>query len=234
MRRQDWIFSIIIILAFAIIGTTLSQVFENFIDFSDAGGKEMVSKPALPTVKRQVTLNPVRYAPPDLADAPEDVKTAILLGYNIMTETPRYAGKFIRANMSCSSCHFHGGITEGGKNGGISLVGVTTKYPRWKQRAKADVDILARTNSCFERSMNGTPLPLGSKEMNGLVAYYQWISKGLPIYGDIPWLGLASLEIDRRPDPSNGSLIYSKCAPCHGDKGQGTPTAPPSVGTGSL
>ncbi len=227
MRRQDWVFSIIIILTFAVVGTTLSQIFERFIDFSKAGGKETA---ALPAVKTRPKLNPGAYNPPSLEDAPEDIKAAILLGYNIMTQTPKYAGRYVKANMSCAGCHFYGGITEGGKNGGISLVGVATKYPRWKQRAKADVDILARTNSCFERSMNGAPLPLGSDEMNALVVYYQWISKGLPVYGDISWLGLPSLGIDRRPDPSAGGPVYRKCVACHGDQGQGTPTAPPLWG----
>ena len=42
----------------------------------------------------------------------------------------------------------------------------------------------------LKRSMNGRSLPSDSKEMNAIITYYQWISKGLTIYVDIPWLGL--------------------------------------------
>ena len=91
------------------------------------------------------------------------------------------------------------------------------------QQAKGISDLLSRTNSCFEKSMNGKPLPLDSKEMIALVTYYQWISKGLPIYADIPWLGVQQLKSAHKPDHAKGQQVFAqKCFMCHGDNGEGT------------
>ena len=133
------------------------------------------------------------------------------------------------------SCHFKGGITEGGKNGGLSLVGVGAVYPRYRFRQHYAGDLLTRTNSCFERSMNGKPVPPDSHEMTAILTYYQWISKDLPVYGDIPWLGLKKVKEEEAPDKARGSLVYrEKCAACHGSSGEGTRTAPPLWGDESF
>lgn len=232
MQKRGWLFSIIIIITFAVVGSALSLIFEDFIDLSKAGGKDIVTKPIPPIPKKRA--QKVTFNPPSLNDAPDDLKAAILLGYNILTKTSAYAGDYIEAKLSCSSCHFQGGMTDGGKNGGISLVGVASQYPKWEQRDRADIDLLTRTNNCFERSMNGKPLPLNSKEMNALLTYYQWISKGLPIYGTIPWLGLSPINGGSSSNVDSGKITYQKCAPCHGRDGGGTPDAPPLWGPASF
>ena len=79
--------------------------------------------------------------------------------------------------------------------------------------------------------MNGRSLPYDSKEMNAIVTYLHWISKGLPIYADIPWLGLKHIASTHQPNPTKGKEVYAqKCAPCHGGNGEGTPIAPPLWG----
>jgi thiosulfate dehydrogenase len=181
------------------------------------------------------SIEPIKYNPPLPKDAPEDMKKEVMLGYNIMNQTQKYAGKYVGNKLTCSNCHFNGGISEGGKNGGLSLVGVATEYPKYRPRAKAVVDLLFRTNSCFVRSMNGKPLPLESKEMVALVTYFQWISKGLPIYQKIPWLGLKHIKNDHKPDAMKGKEIFAKtCIACHGADGQGTTVAPPLWGKNSF
>ena len=108
-------------------------------------------------------------------------------------------------------------------------------YPQFKKRQNYAVDLVTRTNDCFERSMNGRPLSADSKEMTALTTYYHWISKGLPIYGVIPWLGLKHLKSDHDPDPSKGKQVFGqKCATCHGNSGEGTRTAPPLWGNNSF
>ncbi len=83
--------------------------------------------------------------------------------------------------------------------------------------------------------MNGRVLPSDSKEMNAIVTYYQWISKGLPVYADIPWLGLKLIKTAHQPNPINGKEVYGqKCMACHGGIGQGTPIAPPLWGKDSF
>ena len=177
----------------------------------------------------------VKYNPPSPEEAPANIRNEVMLGYKIMDSTKKYAGEYVGNKLNCSNCHFNGGITKGGKNGGLSLVGVATEYPKYRSRAKTVVDIVFRTNSCFERSMNGKPLPADSREMVALVTYFQWISKGLPIYQKIPWLGLKHINSRHKPNLLNGEKIFaSTCAACHGANGLGTQVAPPLWGKNSF
>ena len=177
----------------------------------------------------------VTYSPPALGQAPSHIKDAVMLGYAIMTETQQRASKYIGNGLTCTNCHFNGGLTNGGKWGGISLVGVAAKYPKFREKAKGVVDLGSRINGCFQRSMNGKPLPLDSEEMLALLTYFQWISKDLPIYGHIPWLGLKKLQTDHQSDANQGAGIFVKeCAVCHGPDGQGTPDVPPLWGNQSF
>jgi thiosulfate dehydrogenase len=71
--------------------------------------------------------------------------------------------------------------------------------------------------------------------MAAMLTYYQWISRGLPIYGDIPWLGLRPLKQAAATDKTRGAQVFrQKCAACHGSTGQGTKIAPPLWGTDSF
>jgi cytochrome c peroxidase len=174
------------------------------------------------------------YDPPKPEAAPEHLRNAVMLGHNIMINTRKYAGPYVGNKLNCTNCHFDGGMTKGGKNGGLSLVGVATQYPQYRERAKGIVDLAYRTNSCFVRSMNGKPLPAESKEMVALLTYYQWISKGLLIYEPVSWLGLEPLKSESRPDVQKGSELFQQsCAMCHGKEGQGI-GGPPLWGDSSF
>lgn len=158
----------------------------------------------------------------DPNQAPASIRDLVKFGYQIMLDTPKNASKYAGDRLSCTNCHFAGGDTTGGKNGGISLAGSAAMYPRFDKRIGEVIDLPKRINLCFERSMNGKALPLDSKEMLALVAYLQWISKGIPIYQNVPWLGLPHLEKKHNPDPEQGKKIYDvQCALCHGKEGQG-------------
>ncbi len=175
------------------------------------------------------------YNPPDLKSAPADIRDAVTLGYHILTETDQYVGEYVGNSLACRNCHFEAGMTQGGKNGGLSLVGVGATYPKYRKRQNYAVDLVTRTNNCFERSMNGKPLPANSKEMTAIVTYYQWISKGLPIYGEIPWLGLKLLKSSHQPNRTEGEKVFARiCETCHGKNGEGTPAAPPLWGEASF
>ncbi len=177
----------------------------------------------------------VKYDPPATKEAPPSIREAVMTGYNIMNHTRHYAGAYVGNVLNCSNCHFKEGSLGGGKNGGLSLVGVTTQYPQYRERAKGVVDIIFRINSCFERSMNGKPLPPNSSEMVGLVTYFQWISKGLPVYGKIPWLGLKEIRSSYKPIADSGRKVFKTiCSPCHGPNGLGTKIAPPLWGDESF
>ncbi|WP_028580778.1 c-type cytochrome [Desulfogranum japonicum] len=172
------------------------------------------------------------FNPPALEDAPEGIREAVLLGYKIMMDTPTYAGEYVGNELSCRNCHFDAGR----RRDTISLVGVAAVYPRYRSRREYSADLTLRTQGCFERSMNGTAPPANSQVMQSLKAYYFWISKNIPIYSDIPWLGLRGPVLnDYTPDPAKGRQVFQAvCSRCHGQDGTGTPIAPPLWGNGSF
>ncbi len=194
-------------------------------------GDSVFAKSPAVTSQKAMMIGGMRYNPPSPEKAPRGIRAAVMLGYNIMKNPQKYASRYVGDSVTCSNCHFNGGISPGGKNGGLSLVGVTTKYPMYRSRARSVVDMVFRTNSCFERSMNGKALPANSKQMVALVTYFQWISKGLPVYERIPWLGLKHLESRHKPNAVAGKKIFRQaCAACHGMHGEGTKIAPPLWG----
>ena len=76
----------------------------------------------------------------DLLDpelAPEEIKDQVMLGYNIIINTKKFAGDYTGNDLSCNNCHFCAGNTLGGKNGGISLVASPTFIPAIQPEASA-------------------------------------------------------------------------------------------------
>ena len=172
----------------------------------------------------------VVFNPPALEDAPAENRDAVLLGFKIMTETKKYAGEYVGNNLACTNCPFAGGRSKDT----ISLVGVAAVYPQYRSRSDFSTDLTLRTMDCFQRSMNGTAPPADSETMQALTAYFQWISKGIPIYAEVPWIGLPQMDKNLKPDAAKGDPVYKDvCARCHGGDGLGTPIAPAVWGNGS-
>ncbi|WP_320044404.1 hypothetical protein [uncultured Desulfobacter sp.] len=92
------------------------------------------------------------FNPPDQEGAPDDIREAVLLGYKIMTETPKYAGHYIGNDLVCINCHFDGGRSKDSILGG----GGGATYPGYRSRRDYAADLTLRTQGCFERSMTGT------------------------------------------------------------------------------
>ncbi len=87
----------------------------------------------------------------------------------------------------------------------------------------------------MQRSENGKVLPSYSKEMTAIVTYLQWISKDIPIYGKVPWLGVEKIQSSHTPDKAAGQQVFtSKCVVCHGAQGQGQAGFPPLWGDASF
>lgn len=173
----------------------------------------------------------ITFALSDPSMAPPEIRALVEQGYRIMINTPQQLPKYVTSKVTCTNCHFAGGNTTGGKNGGLSLAGVAATFPSYISSAKAVVDLPQRINMCFERSLNSKPLPLDSQEMLALVTYFQWISKGFPIYAPVPWIGYEPLKSQHRPDPVRGKAAYIiYCASCHGINGDGGNQIPPLWG----
>ena len=228
MKKNNILFTLVIILLSAIAGGALSLIFSKFIHSNKV---EIPKTSATPSPSATEKSNSVSFNPPQPQEAPPDIRDAVMLGYKILMDTPKYAPQYVGNKMKCRNCHFEAGRTMKG----LSLVGVGATYPNYKERHHYSVNLVMRTNDCFERSMNGRPLPSDCKEMNAIMTYYQWISKGLPIYADIPWLGLKPIKTTYEANPINGGEVYSqKCMACHGGNGQGTQAAPPLWGKDSF
>lgn len=174
----------------------------------------------------------------DLADpdnAPTAIRENVRYGFRIFQQTQTYLPEYAGDAITCNNCHFVGGNTLGGKNGGISLVGVSYKYPTYYEPEKRVISLAERINYCFTRSLNGRALTLDSKEMQALLDYLDWISYQVREIPEIPWLGLKKLTIDKAPDQENGKKIYAyRCAACHGNNGEGSEQAPPVWGDKSF
>lgn len=215
MQRQaksTWTILIIAVFVSAIVYLVLIQL--NQIETSTTqkaiGYKLDKEKKALATL--QFNLSDPEQAPPEL-------KNLVMKGFQIVLNTPQEVPAYAGDRLSCTNCHLAGGNTLGGKGGGISLAGIAASYPKYNEKAAKVIDLPARINYCFTRSMNGKPLPLESEDMLALVSYLTWISKGFPIYEKIPWIGVKSTT-QKVPDPQKGKQLYmASCADCHGVDG---------------
>jgi len=122
-------------------------------------------------------------APGTIPDGP--VGDAIRLGERILTHTAEAVPQYSGSALNCTSCH----LDAGRKPYSSSWIGIWGVFPEYRSR-NARVNIMEdRINDCFERSMNGRALPVDSAEMRGILAYMQWLSRGVPTGQDGPGRG---------------------------------------------
>jgi thiosulfate dehydrogenase len=112
-------------------------------------------------------------------------------------------------------------------------VGSYARFPQYRARS-GKVDLIEdRINDCFRRSMNGRALDPAGRDMRDIVAYFAFLSTGLPVGAEMEGQGLPRLT----PLPGEAgrgvAVFASTCARCHGASGQGTALAPPLWGAGS-
>jgi len=108
-------------------------------------------------------------------------------------------------------------------------VGVPGLFLMYRDREKEVVTLEERIEQCFQRSESGHRLPNNSREMVGLVAYAQWLSKDQVTGRPFPGRGLAKLP-ELSGDANRGSHVYSQqCAVCHGPEGAGQPPSIPAL-----
>lgn len=143
---------------------------------------------------------------------------AIRYGHQLTTQTQVYAKEYVGNGLNCTSCHLNGGRTQNA----APWVGIWGVFPEYRPR-NAEINALQdRVNDCFQRSLNGKPLPVGSKEMRGILAYMWWLSKDVPTGVDVEGRGFKRIKAEREPDTAKGKEIYAKkCMVCHGSDGQG-------------
>ena len=223
-------FAVTVAITVAIIGSAVALIFNTFVTTRPIPAP--ASQEALR--KHQITqsASTLTFNPPALSDAPEDLRDAVKRGYDILYETHKYAPNHVGNELDCTHCHFDAGRLEGT----LSLVGVAAVYPKYNPHVKKVIDLATVTNMCFQRNLNGASLPADSNDMTAILAYYQWISKGIDVYAEVPWLGLPPIQSKHQPNVQDGRQVFSQCASCHGQNGQGhlPDDGPPLWGDGTF
>lgn len=166
--------------------------------------------------------------PPLPAGAEGDL---IVYGRNIIHDTPRFAGKYISAGMSCEACHLNGGT----KAHAGSFMGIYALFPQYNRRSKHFITLQDRLAECFLYSMNGTPPAYTSHEMIALTAYIAYLSRGATVGRGYAGQGYEDIKPSAAPSIASGAKLYGqRCAACHGAGGGGVAIYPPLWGPKSF
>jgi thiosulfate dehydrogenase len=208
--------------AWAVLMSTLVGVVSCVPPPRVTGGEEATGRPSMGSPVDAL------FAPPSPETIPGDLRgEQIRLGYEMIVNTQVYGKRYVGNGLTCTNCHLDGGLNPNA----ASFVGISTLYPQYRERAGRQMTLADRINECFERSLNGKPLPPDSVKLTAIVAYIEWLSQNLPSGSAVPWRGIPRLTSTHQPDSVNGKKVFEKkCAFCHGSDGQGTMTAPPVWG----
>lgn len=156
---------------------------------------------------------------PDESTIPDDeYGAAVRRGLQIANHTYKELPDNVGNQLNCTSCH----LANGAEAFAAPWNNMPSIYPIYRTRAGRVNTIQERINGCFERSMNGKALDLGSDDMNAMVSYMAWLSKDMP-YGVSPE-GRGFVKVDKtlEPDTANGEKLFAeKCSVCHGETGEG-------------
>lgn len=143
---------------------------------------------------------------------------SIRRGKSYVEETHLRLPQYVGARMNCTSCHLNGGTTpQAGP-----WVGIVGRFPQYRDRSAKMDTLTDRINDCFERSMNGKRLPEASEEMTDILSYMTWLSQGVPVGQKVKGMGMALLDLKRKPNLAHGEKVYqAKCLSCHQGAGNG-------------
>lgn len=170
--------------------------------------------------------NAAAWRPPGLDSLPDDsLGRAIRRGHALVVHTRDSLPAYVGGNLNCTSCH----LDEGRRVGASPLTGVFARYPRYVARVGAVIPIEDRVNYCFTRSLAGTRLPADSREMQDIVAYLAFLSRGVPVGAGMPDEGIPTIGRLVGDTARGRALFAATCARCHGADGQGMPPAFPAL-----
>lgn len=142
----------------------------------------------------------------------------IFHGKRLLNETARLLPQHVGNGLNCNSCH----IVQGKLSDGNPYINASNFYPAKMPRAGREVDLVMRINGCFQRSMNGKPLPKDGAEMKAIVAYMNWLRQDVAKGTKVAVRNAGPIDETLVPDPERGKTIYAaQCASCHGVNGEG-------------
>jgi thiosulfate dehydrogenase len=163
--------------------------------------------------------DPVPLVVPDESTIPAGpAGDAIRRGRDLVTRTRELLPNNVGADLHCTSCHLNGGtVAKAGP-----WVGIVGVFPEYRARAGRVTTLEDRVDECFERSMNGKPLPRKSPEMRAIVAYMSWLSREIPAGHPVEGRGFPRAKAPPEPDRGRGKAIFEqRCVACHGQDGAG-------------
>ncbi len=113
IEKNKFIFALGIIIIFAVVGAGISIVFGRFVSFSDTSADvlapkktEVAGKIGAPTAQAG---GAIAFNPPSVQDAPANIKDAVMLGHNILTDTGKYAGQYVGNKLDLFKLSFQRG-----------------------------------------------------------------------------------------------------------------------------
>jgi len=109
--------------------------------------------------------------PPDRDILKQPSAPEIMHGKRLLNETARLLPDNVGNGLNCNSCH----MGQGKMDNVASYINTSNFYPAVMPRAGKEVDLVMRINGCFQRSMNGKPLPPDGADMRAMVAYMDWL-----------------------------------------------------------
>jgi thiosulfate dehydrogenase len=179
------------------------------------------------TAAAEVPANPLTDTSVDALPQAKDIRW----GYQLFTNTPQEAARFVGGTVTCSNCH----LNAGQRDRALPVVGIAGLFPEYNKRAGRPITLNDRVIECLLRSENATAkitspdaMPNDtSPEVIALSAYLTWLSRDYAGTSAPPWRGkntiapAAQIPLAKL-DPKKGEALFTeRCAACHGADGQG-------------
>ena len=194
-----------------------------------AGEAKAADASAAPATERPVVdLRTWPTPDTDLSKLPDTEQNRLIkLGQDVLVHTSEYLGpemadpakRYAGTNMACGSCHRAAATVPYA----APLIGTHSVYPQFQPRFGKNVTLESRINLCFTHSLSGREIPEDSKEMKALVAYIEYLSRGVPRGAKI--IGEKEMVVEepkRAANLTRGEEVFKEqCAACHGDDGLG-------------
>ena len=166
-----------------------------------------------------VTFSSKHWKPPADSEIPNDsMGASIRRGLALVTNTADSLPAYAPGKINCTSCHL-----DGGRNvEAAALTGSHARFPKYMERTGAVITLADRVNYCFTRSLAGTQLPATSREMEDILSYLAFISRGVPTGAKTPGAdGLVKMAPLVGDTLRGAAQFATTCAVCHGTDGQG-------------
>ena len=138
----------------------------------------------------------------DELDPDDELTPFIERGKDLMDGSEQISNEEESGKLSCMSCHADGDDTEG-----VSLVGVTSEYPKYDGRNDAVITIEEKINDTIMHTLNRDAIDYDSEEMRSIVAFLTYISKGEKYDNHKKE---EEIEDIPKPDLNNGENLYEE------------------------